>query len=116
MRIRGCPDAETALWCILGPIERTCAPPRGCEAHEIAASATKGSRFVLSRPEISRAMSPSYRSDQLSLIRPPSTVTLYSGNGLGAGPPCTEPSWMENVEEWHGQVMDSSRTLTEQPW
>ena len=55
-------------------------------------------------------------SCQLNVIRPPSTVTLYWGNGLGAGPPCTEPSWMENVEEWHGQVMVVSCTVTEHPW
>src|SRR4029453_18041913 len=47
----------------------------------------------------------------------PLTLTLVSGRPLGAGPPWTEPSWMENWLPWHGHLITPPSTLlTSQPW
>ena len=54
---------------------------------------------------------------QASEIWPPLTVTSTSPSGAVAGPPWTEPSSMENLLPWHGQLIVPSATdETGQPW
>src|SRR5689334_3570738 len=53
---------------------------------------------------------------QAATMLSPSTLTWVSGSGLVAGPPCGEPSEMENVLLWHGQkITPASTLLTSQP-
>jgi hypothetical protein len=47
----------------------------------------------------------------------PDTVTFTEGSAVGAGPPCTLPSAMENVLPWQGHTMTPFWTpATVQPW
>jgi hypothetical protein len=41
----------------------------------------------------------------LTTTFPPDTVTFASGSGEAAGGFTTEPSLMENLLPWHGQLM-----------
>src|SRR6266487_3460909 len=54
---------------------------------------------------------------QATVISSPLTVTVLAANGAGAGPPWTEPSAIEYLLPWHGQLIVPSLTVeTVQPW
>ena len=45
------------------------------------------------------------------MISLPVTVTCLAGRAFGAGPPLTEPSWIEYSLPWHGHLIKPPETL-----
>src|SRR5204863_4944422 len=48
---------------------------------------------------------------QLTTISSPVTVTCLAGSAFGAGPPLTEPSWIEYSLPWDGHLIRPPETL-----